>query len=60
MKFPRIFWILIIISAIDEAIFIPFLYNANTMLQVRFGIPYKATGGYISVPFAATSINSII
>ena len=54
-NFSRVFWLLIVICAINEGIFIPFMYNANTLLQVRFGIQYKETGQYLWIPFAATS-----
>lgn len=40
-QFGRVFWLLIVICAINEGIFIPFMYNANTLIQVRFGIEYK-------------------
>ena len=54
-NFDKVYWIVILICAINEGIYIPSLYNANTLLQVRFGISYSKTGVYLTIPFLATS-----
>lgn len=54
-EYSSLFWVLILICAIDESIYIPFMDNANTMIQLRFGVEYSKTGVYLCIPFAAAS-----
>lgn len=55
------FWLIILISMLSEALFIPFLDNGNDYYVKVFDIPDAADAGiYLIVPYCVSSLFVVI
>ena len=59
-KLPAAFWMILLISMLAEALFIPFLDNGNAYYSVIFGIDSEEAGLYLILPYCVSSLFVII
>jgi nitrate/nitrite transporter NarK len=57
---PAAFWLILIISMLAEALFIPFLDNGNAYYTAIFGISTEDAGVYLILPYCVSSLFVVI
>lgn len=59
-KLPAAFWLIILISMLAEALFIPFLDNGNAYYVDVFGVDTAQAGVYLILPYCVSSFFVVI
>ncbi|MCB0368989.1 MAG: hypothetical protein KDD45_05920 [Bdellovibrionales bacterium] len=57
---PMTFWLIIVISMLSEALFIPFLDNGNIYYVLTFGVTTEEAGLYLILPYCVSSLFTVI
>ena len=57
---PLTFWLIIVISMLSEALFIPFLDNGNAYYVDIFGVSTEEAGIYLILPYCVSSLFVVI
>jgi nitrate/nitrite transporter NarK len=59
-KLPVAFWMILLISMLSEALFIPFLDNGNAYYSAIFKLNSEEAGLYLILPYCVSSLFVII
>jgi nitrate/nitrite transporter NarK len=59
-KLPLAFWLILLISMLAEALFIPFLDNGNAYYSAVFNLEKEDAGVYLILPYCVSSLFVII